>query len=91
MDMGLNPVGKLLGEGGFCEGIIAGSQSYHKNLDFSDLSGIGGRDLHGLPGIVNKEFFSGQCLSSWQFAGLKPLFHNEVEEPLLFCAQIISF
>jgi hypothetical protein len=59
MNMGLNPGGKLLRESGFCEGIIAGSQGGHKNLDLLDLSGLGVRDLHGLTCIVDEELFSG--------------------------------
>jgi hypothetical protein len=59
MDMGLNPGGEILREGGLCKSIIAGSQSRHKDLSFQDFSGLGIRDLHGLPGIVDKEFLSG--------------------------------
>jgi hypothetical protein len=59
MDMGLNPGGEILREGGFCKGIIAGSQSRHKDLSRVDLSSLRIGDLHRLPGIIDKEFLSG--------------------------------
>ena len=59
MNMGLNPGGEILREGGFGKGIIAGPQGGHKDLGLMDLSGLGIGDLHGLPGIIDEELFSG--------------------------------
>jgi hypothetical protein len=59
MDMGLNPGGQILREGGLRKGIIAGSQGCDKDLDLVDFSGLRVCHLHGLSSIVDKEFLSG--------------------------------
>jgi hypothetical protein len=91
MDMGLNPGRKLLGAGGFGEGIIAGSQGRHKNLDLSDLPGLRIRDLHGLPRIVDKEFLSGPIvLTETEIQFLDPL-RVVVAEPTILVTIGIGF
>ena len=59
MNMGLNPGAEILAEGGLGKGVAARSQGGHKDLGLMDLAGFGIRDPHGLPGIVDKELFSG--------------------------------
>ena len=39
VDMGLNPGGEILGEGGFGKGVVAGAQGGHKEIGFLDLAG----------------------------------------------------
>jgi hypothetical protein len=91
MNMGLNPGGKLLREGRFCIGIIAGSQSGHKNLDFLDLSGVRVRNLHGLSCIVDEELFSGPIfLTETEIQFLDPLL-IVVAEPTVLVALGIGF
>jgi hypothetical protein len=64
MRMGLNPGGKILREGGLGKGIIAGSQSRHKDLSLVDFSGLRIDDLHRLSGIVDEKFLSGPIFLS---------------------------
>ena len=74
MDMGLNPGGEILREGGLRKGIIAGSKGSHKDLSLVDLSGLRIGDLHRLPGIINEEFFSGPAfLTKTEIQFLNPL------------------
>jgi hypothetical protein len=92
MDMGLNPGGKLLGQGGFGEGIIAGSQGGHKDLHLLDLSGFEICDLHGLPGIVDEELFSGPVfLTETEIQFLDPLLVVVAEAAILVAVWIGFF
>jgi hypothetical protein len=59
MNVRVNPGREILREGSLCKGIIAGSQSGHKDLSFLDLSGLRISDLHRLSGIIDEEFLSG--------------------------------
>jgi hypothetical protein len=89
MDMGLNPGGKLLRQRGFGEGIIAGSQGSHKNLDLLDLSSLGVRDLHGLPCVVDEELFSGPVfLAEAEIQSLDPLLVVVAETAVLVAVGI---
>jgi hypothetical protein len=58
MSMGLNPGGKVLGQGSLRKGVIAGSQSGHKDLGLADLPRLRIDDLHRLSGIIDEELFS---------------------------------
>jgi hypothetical protein len=74
MDVGLNPGGKILGDSGLSKGVIACSQSGYKDLGFGDDPGRGINDRHRLPGIINKEFFSGPIfLTERRVKSLSPL------------------
>jgi hypothetical protein len=89
MDMGLNPGGKFLREGGFGEGIIAGSQGGYKNLNLLNLSGFGVCDLHGLPCIVDEELFSGPIfLTETEIQFLDPLLVVVAETTVLVAVGI---
>ena len=91
MDMGLNPGGEILREGGFCEGIIAGSQGGYKNLNLLNLSGFGVRNLHGLSCIVDEELFCGPIfLTQAEIQFLDPLL-VVVAEPTVLVAVGIGF
>jgi hypothetical protein len=62
VDVGLNPGREILREGRLSEGVIAGSQRRHKDLNRVDLPSLGIRDLHCLPGVIDKELLSGPIL-----------------------------
>lgn len=59
MNMRLNPGGKILREGGFGEGVIAGPQGGYKDLSLMDLSRFRIDDGDRLPGIIDEELLSG--------------------------------
>jgi len=84
MDMGLNPRGKILGESGLSKGVIACSQSCHKDLHFGDDTGGGIHDRHRLSGIVYKEFFSRPIfLTERRIDSLSPLAIQSAELTIL--------
>jgi hypothetical protein len=58
MNMGLNPGGEILREGGLRKGIITGSQSCNKDLSLVDLSSLRIGDLHRLSSIIDEELLS---------------------------------
>src|SRR5512139_485316 len=92
MDMGLDPRGEFLGESGFGEGVIAGSQGGYKDLGLSNLSGLGICDLHGLAGIVDKELFSGPVfLAETKIQLLDPLLVVVAESTVLVAIGVGLF
>jgi hypothetical protein len=54
VDMGADPRRQILREGGLGEGIMAGTQSSHKEIGFLDLSCKGILNRDGLASIIDK-------------------------------------
>jgi hypothetical protein len=90
MNVGLNPGGKILGEGSFDKGVIAGSQSGYKDLGFMNLPRLRIRDLHGLPGIVDEQLFSSPVnLSEAGSKLLGPVMVNPAKLTILVALRIL--
>jgi hypothetical protein len=90
MNMGLNPGGEILRESGLRKGVIAGSQSGHKDLGFMDLPGLVVGDFHGLPGVIDEQLFSSPIFlakAGIQFFG--PLMVKTAELAVLVPLEIL--
>jgi len=64
MHMRSDPGGQILGSGGFCEGIAAGSEGGDKDLSLGDLTGGRINDGDRLAGIIHEELLAGPVLLS---------------------------
>jgi hypothetical protein len=92
MNVGLNPGGKVLGEGSLRKGVIAGSQGGYEDLGLVDLPGLRINDLHRLSGIIDEEFLSGPIFltkAGVQFFG--PLMVETAELAVLVPFRILLF
>jgi hypothetical protein len=91
VDMGFDPGGKVLGQGGLRKGIIAGSQGGHEDVGRVDLSGLGIGDFHRLSSIIDEELFSGPIfLTQTEIQFVDPVL-IVITEPAVLVAVRIGF